>query len=266
MKKGAVTIDGPVVVREDARPDAARLVPEGLLEVPVPNTAVALLAPATTGAELTLNQRVAMAERLNQVRDSLPRYVRKEKLFDGVRPRANLELGTTSSAGQGSTDAAQTNSTTQEYDMSTAATAVKATGKTNGIGHISQELRKQMKVVGDGAIKMGQRILAEKAAKEKAKADAKAAKLSKTAKKATKKTATPGDKADKPSAKAPKAPKATKVRGIGTIVREALKAKKSTEECIALVKKEFPKAKTTPASVAWYRNDLRERGELPKAK
>lgn len=54
-------------------------------------------------------------------------------------------------------------------------------------------------------------------------------------------------------------------QGIGAFVEEQLKAKKSTEEVLEAVKKKFPDAKTTPASVAWYRNKLRESGDLPKA-
>lgn len=53
--------------------------------------------------------------------------------------------------------------------------------------------------------------------------------------------------------------------GIGTMVCDMLLKKKDTEEIIAAVKKANPDAKTSPASVAWYRNKLREEGKLPKS-
>jgi hypothetical protein len=53
--------------------------------------------------------------------------------------------------------------------------------------------------------------------------------------------------------------------GIGDLIRAQLLAKKSTEEVLAAVKKEFPDAKTSPASIAWYRSELRDQGKLPKS-
>jgi predicted DNA-binding transcriptional regulator AlpA len=47
-------------------------------------------------------------------------------------------------------------------------------------------------------------------------------------------------------------------------VRKLLVAKKSTEEILKEVKRQFPKARTSPSSVAWYRSELRGRGKLPK--
>jgi hypothetical protein len=52
--------------------------------------------------------------------------------------------------------------------------------------------------------------------------------------------------------------------GIGQFVRYLLtKTTKNTAEILALVKTQFPEAKTTPACVAWYKNDLRKKGALP---
>ena len=48
---------------------------------------------------------------------------------------------------------------------------------------------------------------------------------------------------------------------IAAVATRAILAGKDTGAVIAAVKKTFPKAKTTAASVAWYRHDLRERGE-----
>lgn len=50
-------------------------------------------------------------------------------------------------------------------------------------------------------------------------------------------------------------------RGVGTVAIEALKARKTNEDALAAVKAEFPDAKTTLASVNWYRNKLRSDGD-----
>jgi hypothetical protein len=39
----------------------------------------------------------------------------------------------------------------------------------------------------------------------------------------------------------------------------------ANEEILAAVKKDFPSARTSAASIAWYRSKLREEGKLPKA-
>lgn len=56
-----------------------------------------------------------------------------------------------------------------------------------------------------------------------------------------------------------------KGRGIGAFCRELLKKGKETAEILKEVQKQFPGARTTPACVAWYRNDMRQKGDLPKA-
>lgn len=50
-----------------------------------------------------------------------------------------------------------------------------------------------------------------------------------------------------------KAPK----RGVGAVAMEAIAAGKSNEEALAAVVAEFPDAKTSLASINWYRNKLR---------
>jgi len=58
-----------------------------------------------------------------------------------------------------------------------------------------------------------------------------------------------------------------KKRLIKDVAVRAILAGRSTKQVIAAVKKSFPKSKTTPACVAWYRHDLRERGvKVPDAK
>ena len=56
---------------------------------------------------------------------------------------------------------------------------------------------------------------------------------------------------------------ATKRSGptIGETACKAIRAGRTNEETLAAVLKSHPDAKTTMASVAWYRNDLRKRGE-----
>lgn len=65
--------------------------------------------------------------------------------------------------------------------------------------------------------------------------------------------------------KAAKAPAAKKSQGIGAFCETLLKQKKSTEEIMKAVHAKFPGAKTSPASIAWYRTKMREEGTLPKA-
>ncbi len=52
-----------------------------------------------------------------------------------------------------------------------------------------------------------------------------------------------------------------KKRTVASVAVKAILAGKGTEAVITAVKRAFPKAKTTPACVAWYRHDLREKGE-----
>ena len=49
-------------------------------------------------------------------------------------------------------------------------------------------------------------------------------------------------------------------RGIGTVAREAILAGKSDKEALEIVLAEFPDASTSKSSIAWYRNDLRQKG------
>ena len=63
--------------------------------------------------------------------------------------------------------------------------------------------------------------------------------------------------------KAPKTPK----RGVGTVIKEQLRAGATNEAALAAVKVEFPEAQTTLATVSWYRTNLRSTGEtVPSAR
>lgn len=65
---------------------------------------------------------------------------------------------------------------------------------------------------------------------------------------------------DEKKAKEPK-------RGVGTVAIEAIRAGKTNEEALEAVKAEFPEAKTSLASINWYRNKLRSDGEkVPTAR
>ncbi len=62
--------------------------------------------------------------------------------------------------------------------------------------------------------------------------------------------------------------KKTPKRGVGTVAIEAIIAGKTNEEALAAARKEFPEAKTSLASINWYRNKLRSEGnkKVPTAR
>jgi hypothetical protein len=58
-----------------------------------------------------------------------------------------------------------------------------------------------------------------------------------------------------------------KKRGVGDAAIDAIRAGKTNEEALDAVKAEFPDAKTSLASINWYRNKLRSDGEkVPTAR
>ena len=68
------------------------------------------------------------------------------------------------------------------------------------------------------------------------------------------------DKKKKDEAAAPK-------KTIGSAACDAIRAGKTNDETLAIVKKDFPEAKTSLASINWYRNKLRSDGEkVPTAR
>lgn len=52
---------------------------------------------------------------------------------------------------------------------------------------------------------------------------------------------------------------------ISAVARAAILEGKSNAEALEIVKGEFPEARTTVASIAWYRNDLRKKGHDVKS-
>jgi hypothetical protein len=69
------------------------------------------------------------------------------------------------------------------------------------------------------------------------------------------------EKSVNPKAEAPKEAKET----ISSVACTAVMAGKTNDEVIAAVKAKFPDAKTSLASINWYRNNLRKQGkDVPK--
>lgn len=54
--------------------------------------------------------------------------------------------------------------------------------------------------------------------------------------------------------------KAEPKRGVGAVAMEAILNSATNEEALTAVRKEFPDANTTKASINWYRNKLRKDG------
>lgn len=52
---------------------------------------------------------------------------------------------------------------------------------------------------------------------------------------------------------------------ISSVARAAILAGMSNADALAAVQAEFPDAKTSTASIAWYRNDLRKKGHDVKS-
>lgn len=53
----------------------------------------------------------------------------------------------------------------------------------------------------------------------------------------------------------------TKKSGVGDAAIAAIKSGMNNEEALAAVRSEFPKAKTSLASINWYRGNLRRGGD-----
>lgn len=68
----------------------------------------------------------------------------------------------------------------------------------------------------------------------------------------------------KPTEAKPKAEKekAEPKRGVGTVAMEAILNSATNEDALTAVRKEFPDANTTKASINWYRNKLRTDGAI----
>ena len=81
-----------------------------------------------------------------------------------------------------------------------------------------------------------------------------------TAKPADTKPTAAGD-AKPTEAKAEKE-KAEPKRGVGAVAMEAILNSATNEDALTAVRKEFPDANTTKASINWYRNKLRKDGAI----
>ena len=68
----------------------------------------------------------------------------------------------------------------------------------------------------------------------------------------------------KPKAEKEKAEKekAEPKRGVGAVAMEAILNSATNEDALTAVRKEFPDANTTKASINWYRNKLRKDGAI----
>lgn len=55
--------------------------------------------------------------------------------------------------------------------------------------------------------------------------------------------------------------------GVGDVAKDLIRSGKTNEEVLAAIKEQFPEAKTSMASINWYRNKLRSDGEnVPTAR
>lgn len=173
--------------------EVARLKKLGMREIPIKGTTLMLVGLIDEkGAPATVEQRVEMAKRLNEVGPKLPRYV--QHLVNEKKPESS----------------------------------------TRAVAEVA------------ACVASGDKVRLEAAqakAKEEGKKPAKPEKKAKPAKEGA---------AKKPAG------------GIGGLISKMLVDKKGTEEILAEVKKQFPSAKTSAASVAWYRSQLRGEGKLPK--
>lgn len=58
-----------------------------------------------------------------------------------------------------------------------------------------------------------------------------------------------------------------KTPGVGDVAKDLIRGGKTNEEVLAAIKEQFPDAKTSMASINWYRNKLRNDGEeVPTAR
>lgn len=99
------------------------------------------------------------------------------------------------------------------------------------------------------------------------KAKKEAAKQSKQSERTTPKPAAKQDGKAKPAQNESKTtakqqPPAAKGQGIGAFCMDLIRAGKNNADVLAAAQKQFPGAKTSASSVAWYRNKLKSDGEI----
>lgn len=208
--------------------------PPELIETEVAGTPYKLLACAGDPLKLTVAQRIEMAKRLVEVGPKLPHYV----------PQANPEQAAKGGA-MGKGAAEETKKAEERAKLNTPTPIEEALKNPQ----TAKEKRKaQAKAIGESAARHGQ------AAQERKKAEAE----EKAAKKGAGKPA--AERSPKKAAGTGK----SKGFGIGAFCEGLLLKGKTTEDILAAVKKEYPKAATKAASIAWYRNKLIVEGKLKR--
>lgn len=228
---GAAPAANPVNPLVEREAELARLAKMGLVEILIAGTSITLVGLKDEGAAPpTLEQRLEMARRLNEVGPKLPRYV---KLINPELPAKSVS--DVVKAAKGELRMVKKPSKAKEPEVPAHMFHSTNAGKTQ------EEVAKRHAA----------EAKAEKKAAAKAPAKPKPAKAAKPA--------------AKPSPKPAKTAEPKKAGGIGGLVCKLLVARKTPEEILAEVKKQFPKARTSNASIAWYRSKLREEGKLPKA-
>lgn len=249
--------------------EADRLKKLGLVEVEVRGTHLKLLAQADpNAAPPTLEQRYEMAKRLNEVGPLLPRYVKKVVKADAANEvraveeivNAGRRMETDMPKKQGVTGTAPSAAQVAEITKAHAEN-LKEVAQHDREKAAREAEEKKAKEKKEAAGKAARKAAKQKLEEERAAARKAAGKKKKPAAKPEPKKAE--KKADAKKGDAKKAePK--KKGGIGNLICDLLKKGKATDDVLKEVKKQFPKAATSAASIAWYRSKLRQEGALPK--
>lgn len=214
----------------------------GLKEDPVHGCSYSLLMPKGDAEHLTLEARVTMARRHVEVHSYLPRYVRTDGRKTEADNTGDTQMAKKKAAGQPAAAGAAPQQQQAAPDAKEVQKAFDAS---------RPEWEKQQKE------KAAAEARAKKEAEAKAKKEASARKALK------KKDVTPKAKPGKKQEKAKPGAQPKKAGGgIGGLVCKLLVAGKETDDILKEVKKEFPKARTSAASVAWYRSKLREEDKI----
>jgi len=237
----------------------------GLVEIPVEGTSLTLLGlpPGADPKMLTLEQRIDIARRLNEVGPSLPKYRPKGKSFlsgmkwdSSTAAKEPLNQGVTMR-----TEEQEQSESAEQADPQAAPKKSKRKSSGEKASHPADHDPKTEKAMEDAR----QSFEKARAAKKKSGVARSADEVKKAAKAATKAAKTkPAAKSEKPASngKGRGSAGGGKGKGIGAFCSDLLLKNKTTEQILAAVKEKYPDAKTSPASIAWYRNKLREEGKL----
>lgn len=228
--------------------ELARLDAMGLREEQVAGTHYTLVTMKDKEKIPTLEQRVEIAKRLNEVGPKLPRYIPGATRMDADKPSQSAQriIGE-------ATKHEEKKMTKKGAGALPAGIDPKEIEKAHAQSVKEAEERDRQKAKEDKA--KAKKEEADRAAAAKARKKLKGKSVAPTRAQAKPDPKPAKGKAAKPDAVAK--PKG----GIGGLVVRMLKEGKETPAIIAAVKKEYPKARTSPASVAWYRSKLAS-GEL----